>query len=222
MKKVLTLVLALVMCLALTMSAAAAPISFVSSPSSNPAPTLVEGVNEDEDCEAKLVITSYSDRDTLPADKRELMEKVYDMIVGEENAGELNAAVETLANSKDVPVGSLAVSDLFDIDHHNCEDHEDHGFFKIKFKAESLKNFVGLLHYTGNKWELVEGAKVDNNGYLTFRVEDFSPFAIVVNTGVDAGDNQTGEKFPWGYVVAMAVAAVGFGVVLFVYKKKKA
>ena len=221
MKKVLSVVLALIMCLALTMSAAAAPGNFVSSPSGNSAPQLIEGVNEDEDCEAKLVITPYSERDTLPAEKRELMEKVYDIIVDAEHVGELNSAVENLAEKKGVPVESLAVSDLFDISYYNCTDHEEHGFFRIKFKTETLKNFVGLFHYNGNKWELVEGAKVEDNVYLTFKVDEFSPFAIVVNTGVDAGDNQTGEEFPWIYVVVMAVAAVGFGAVLYVYKKKK-
>ena len=223
MKKVLSVVLALIMCLTLTLSAAAAPGSFVSSPSGNSAPQLIEGVNEDEDCEAKLTIVPYSERDTLPEDKRELMEHVYDMIVDAEHVGELNSAVEALAKKKGIPVESLAVSDLFDVSYYNCgaEDHADHGYFKIKFKADTLKNFVGLLHYTGNKWEFVEGAKIEDNIYLTFRVEDLSPFAIVVNTGVDAGDNQTGEKFPWIYVGLMAAAAIGFGATLIIYKKKK-
>ena len=224
MKKALSVVLALVLCLTFTMSAAAAPGVFLSSPSGNPAPQLIEGVNEDEDCEAKIVITPYSERDTLPAEKRELMEKVYDMILDAEHIGELNSAIEALAKKKGIPVESLAVSDLFDVSYYNCADadHEEHGYFRIKFKADTLKNFVGLLHYTGNKWELVEGAKVEGNVYLTFRVDDLSPFAIVVNTGVDAGDNQTGEEFPWIYVVGMAVSAVGFGAALYVYKRKKA
>lgn len=221
MKKALSVVVALIMCLALTMSAAAAPGSFVSSPSGNPAPELIEGVNEDENCEAKNVITPYSERDKLSDEKREFMEKVYDQIVESANVGELNKDIENLAKEKGIAVENLAVSDLFDISYYNCENHEEHSYFKIKFKAETLKNFVGLLHYTGDKWELIEGTQVDDGIYLTFKVDSLSPFAIVVNTGVDAGDNQTGQSFPWIYVVLMAVAAIGFGVAVYAYKKKK-
>ena len=232
MKKVLSVVLALMLCLALTLSVSAAPNNFVSSPSGNAAPDLVEGVNEDEDCEAKLTITPYSERDTLPEDKRELMEHVYDMILDAEHIGELNDAISNLAKSKNITVDDLAVSDLFDVSYYNCpaEDHSDHGFFRIKFKADTLKNFVGLLHYNDHKWELVEGAKVEGSVYLTFKVDDLSPFAVVVNTGDGSasggndkpGDNQTGEPFPWALVILMAVSLVGFGVTLYFYKRKKA
>ena len=97
MKKALSVVLALVMCLAFSLSVAAAPGSFVSSPSGNQAPQLIEGKNESEDCEAGIVITPYSERDTLSEEKRELMENVYDMIVEAADVGDLNGAIETLA-----------------------------------------------------------------------------------------------------------------------------
>lgn len=222
MKKALSVVLALVMCLAFSLSVAAAPGSFVSSPSGNQAPQLIEGKNESEDCEAGIVITPYSERDTLSEEKRELMENVYDMIVEAADVGDLNGAIETLAKNKGISVESLAISDLFDISYYGCDDHDDHGYFRIKFKAETLKNFVALLHYNNNKWEIVEGTTVEDEVYLSFKADEFSPFAIVVNTGTDAGENQTGESFPWIYVVLMVVAAVGFVVVAYIFKKKKA
>lgn len=222
MKKLLTIGLTLILAVAMCVSAFAATGGFVSSPSGKSAPELVKYSAENNDCKAKLVITSYSDRDTLPDDVREKLEKAYNTIIANTDITKLNSAIAELATKKNIPASDLAVSDLFDISYYNCEDHEDHGYFDITFKAETLNNFVGLLHFNGEKWELITNAKVEGNGeHLTFTVDDLSPFAIVVNTGADNSDTpQTGDNTNTIIcVIVMVVCAVAI-IVLWRRSKK--
>ena len=58
MKKILCVLVALIMVMGLSVSAFAAPGAFVESPSNNKAPELIEGKNESEDCDARLIITA--------------------------------------------------------------------------------------------------------------------------------------------------------------------
>jgi len=65
MKKLAILCLSVVMLLSLGLTVFAAPGGFVSSPSGNPAPELIDSVNKTEGCTAQLKITPYSERNTL-------------------------------------------------------------------------------------------------------------------------------------------------------------
>ncbi|MGN0691565.1 MAG: hypothetical protein ACI4K7_04360, partial [Oscillospiraceae bacterium] len=81
MKKVMAICLTLVMVMSLGIAAFAAPGSFISSPSMNKAPVLISYENESSDCTAKLILTAYADRKTLPENLCAMIEKAYDMIV---------------------------------------------------------------------------------------------------------------------------------------------
>lgn len=223
MKKAMVLIVALlVMALGLTAVSSAAPGVFVSSPSGNPAPELVSGDAEADDCVAKLEITPYSERDQLPAFLREQIEAAYGEIVNAEDVGDLTAAVEQLAQQLGIPVEDLAVSDLFDIHYYNCDDHDRHGHFDIVLKSDLLKNFVCLLHRQNGQWHIVEGAKVTNNGeHLDFDASDLSPFAIVVNTGDGVKDPSTGDAFNIALYVALALVSAAAVVYLCVKLRKQ-
>ena len=73
MKKVLAICLAVVMAVGMSLSAFAAPGSFLESPSKNPAPRIERFVSL-AGCEARLVITPYINRSTLPEDLKVLIE----------------------------------------------------------------------------------------------------------------------------------------------------
>lgn len=221
MKKLLSVILAIMVCVSVCTSVSA--VGFVSSPSTNEGPKVIESSNQTEDCEADIVVTPYSERDTLSVEKRELIEYVYDQIVNSVQSQEFAEIIEKLAKDKGVKKENLSVSDLFDLSYVNCTDHDEHGHFRIKLKADTLKNFVALLHFDGENWNVIKDAKVVDEVYLVFTADDFSPFAIVVNTNssVVEGDNQTGQRFPWEYVVIMAVAAIGCVLSIIIYKKKK-
>ncbi|MBQ3547589.1 MAG: hypothetical protein IJA44_03845 [Clostridia bacterium] len=223
MKKVLVICLTVVFMVSMTLTAFAAPGSFVSSPSGNPAPQKVEFKPADEDCTATLVITPYSEKNELPTALKAMMEKAYNDIKGTDDLTTLNAALAKLAKDLKIKSSDLAVSDLFDIHVTGCDYHDEHVDFDIVLAADSLKNFVGLLHMNKNgDWELVEGAKVIANGeHLAFSVDSFSPFAVVVNTA--AKPSQTGDSnmIPV-YVAIMAVSALALVVILVKSKKKTA
>ena len=225
MKKILTVIALSLLVFSMTFSATAAEDlgSFVQSPSANLSPEIVEGGSEDHDCDEPLIITAYVDREELPAELKAEIEKVYTKIKSVNNLTTICPALKTLANKKNIPTSNLEVSDLFDIRdaHDNIE-----GKFDIVLKAETLENFVGLLHYTDGKYELVEDAKVvekDGETHLVFSTNGLSPFAIVVDTGADIPVEADND----GIIIAvLAVVAIAEGaglvaiLVKFVLSKK--
>ena len=223
MKKVLVILMALVMMATMCVSVFAAPGAFVNSPSKNPAPILVEGKNEAEGCTATVVVTAYGDRNDLTAEQRQKLEEAYAMIVGAENLTTLNAGLATIAQKLGVNTTDLAVSDLFDISATECAgNHADHGQFDITLKAETLGNFVALLHYYNGEWRVIENAEITNNGeHLEFTEKEFSPFAIVVST-TDIEPQPTPNN--WGWIIAIIAAVIIILVLiwfLLFYRKKK-
>ena len=220
MKKVLAIFLAAVMALSFSVMAFAAPGSFVQSPSRNDGPTLVEGENESSDCTAKLVVTPYKDRKTLPQKALADIEKAYQIISNCTDITSLCAPFASFVSGKGIPAANLAVSDLFDISYYGCNVHDYHKQFTFTIKADTLKNFVGLLHFHNGEWDFIENAKLNDDGTITFTVEDFSPFAIIVDTG--AADAPTGDVTPWIFIALIVASATALTVVAYNYKKEKA
>ena len=223
MKKVLAICLMMVMVLSMSVNVFAASGGFVSSPSGNPAPTVVSFKPSDDDCTAQLVVTPYGDRHELSDALRAMFEKAYNDIVNSDDLTKLNAELAKLAADKKIKGKDLAVSDLFDIHVTGCDYHDEHVDFDITLDADTLDRFEGLLHMNKDGvWELVADAEVINNGdHLKFSVDSFSPFAIVVNTGVDTPDApQTGDNSMIHiYAIIMAVSTIA--VIVIVVKSKK-
>ena len=182
-KKIATVLVLSVLALSMTFSSFAANSgSFVQSPSANQAPELVFGGSEEHDCDEPLKIVPYLDRDALEEEAKEILEKAYEQIKKAKNLVTICPDLKAIAEKLDVPTTNLAVSDLFDIsDVHGGVDAK----FDIVLKAETLENFVGLLHYKNNEWVLVDNAKVeevDGELHLIFTTDGLSPFAVVVDT----------------------------------------
>lgn len=221
MKKILAFCLTLVMLFVLGVTAFAAPGNFVQSPSRNEGPELIEGENESEDCTAKLVVTPYKERDTLPAKALADIEKVYKIIASGTDLTSLNTAFSAYVAGKGLREANLAVSDLFDVSYYNCDIHDSHGAFRIKLSADTLNRFVGLLHYNDGVWEFVENAHVLSDGEtLEFTVKDFSPFAVVVEK--EAGSVNLPDTGDVSFVlpIIMFVCSIALIVVCVSIKKK--
>lgn len=212
MKKFLFFLLTFAMIVTLGVTAFAEPGNFVTSPSKNKAPEIIDGTNDSHECTAKLVITAYADRHTLNDEKKAKIEYAYEVIVNADDITTFNVDFSDYVEKIGLTGDKLAVSDLFDVSYYGCDDHEYHGGFKISLRADTLSGFVGLLHLNGDEWDYVDNATVKDD-VLTFYVEDLSPFAIVVETDKHVPP-QTGDNFHWWiYATLMAVSAVALGVV---------
>lgn len=218
MKKAITVVVTLVFVFALCITSSAAPGNFLESPSRNPAPELIDVILP-EDCTAETIITSYADRKSMSDDKIAAIEGAYKAIKEASDITSLNQQFKDYVKSKGLDSKKLAVSDLFDVSYYGCEVHEYHKQFTFTIDADTLKNFVGLLHLHDGEWDFVENAKINEDGSLTFKVDAFSPFAIIVNTG--ASDTPTGDVTPWILIALIVVALAGLTIVAVNYKKEK-
>ena len=225
MKKAFTILLAMVLTLALSVSVCAAPGQFISSPSGNAAPTLISFERGSDDCTGELIITPFNERDTLPDDLRTLIEKAYSDIAGATDLSTLNKDLADLAAAQEIAGTNLKVSDLFDLRYEGCDDHDETHTFNIVLGADTLHRFVGLMYMNeAGEWVLVDNAKVINNGtQLSFTVSEVCPFAIVVDTSDASGDApQTLDNssiFVYGALMVVSALAV---VVLVVKSKKYA
>ena len=219
MKKVLAICLTMVMVMSMSVTVLAAPGSFVSSPSGNPAPTVVDFDPSDDDCTGRLVVTLYGDRYDLSDALRSLFEKAYKSIENSDDITKLNAELAKISANKNIDGADLAVSDLFDIHVTVCDYHDEHVDFDITLDADTLNRFVGLLHMNKDGvWELVTDAEVVNNGeHLKFSVDSFSPFAIVVDTssGTSVAPQTGHNSMIHIYLIVMALstlAVIGIAV----------
>ncbi|MBO5870517.1 MAG: hypothetical protein J6Q89_07195 [Clostridia bacterium] len=227
MKKLLTHVMTFLMVVAMGVTAFAAPNNFISSPSANENPELIGWDPVTEDCDAELIVTPFGDREKLDDASRNQLEAARDVIVNTKDLTDLNEDLKKLANDKGIKGGDLSVSDLFDVDFSDCDTHDGHDGFKIKLDSEGLDKFIGLMHFDGEKWTLIDNAKIDENGYLVFTTDKIGSFAIVLNTAEEGGSSsgsgpQTGDYFSWWiYVALMAVSAVALVVVALKLKKSE-
>lgn len=211
MKKIILIGLILALAASMSVSVFATAGGFVSSPSRNQAPELIDEVIESEECEAEIVITAYADRDELDAEIRQQIEDAYASIVDNTDLTTLDSALGDKADDLGVKASELAVSDLFNVGVTEGKEHSGHGDFQVTVKADTLDNFVSLLRYYNGEWEVVDDAEVMNNGkYLAFSVsEPAAAYAIVVNTGDEPAQK---EANPLAAVVI--ASGVVCGVVL--------
>lgn len=221
MKKVFSICLALVMVFALSVTVFAAPGSFVNSPSHNDAPVIEDFENEDPNCTADLDVIPFGDRNSLSDAEKKEMEDAYNQIKNSTDLTDMFSGLNSIVQDLNILPSDLAVSDLFHINYKDCVEHDDHGAFKIKLSADTLKGFAGLIQYLNGEWVLVEGAKVEDDRYLIFRADELSTFAIVVDsTKAETISPVTGD--PTLAILAGAAAFVLFttAAVVTVSKKK--
>lgn len=221
MKKLVSIVLAVILATTVCVSALAAPNGFVESPSNQKGPEIIEGDG--------IVVTPFGDRDELPDDVRDVLEEAYNSILNADNLGDLCEALEDLANELGVPVKNLVVSELFELSYENGE-QDKAGNFVVTLKDDSFKDFFALMKYEDGKWVLIDDAKLGDGNKLSFTAGKLpAPFAVVVNpNGSNSGDAdnevpQTGDNSRVFTAVAICAGSViALAGVYFVFKKREA
>lgn len=224
MKKSVTVVLILVfvLVLALGITSFAYPGSFLDSPSRNDAPVVLDVILPDG-CTSSIVITPYDERGSLTPEQLEAIEKAYQEIKDSDNVGELSEKFKKYLEENGIDPENIAISDLFNIDGigcENCGNEGAHTGFTITVEADTTNGFAGILQYVNGVWVFIDNAKVNPNGTVTFKVDNFGPVAIAVKT--EAEETPTGDLIPWIFISVIAVALAGLTIVAVNYKKEKA
>ncbi len=219
MKKIVSLVLAVLMIATLGLTVFAEDGGFVESPSGNRAPRIISFRPGSDKCTGELVVTAYAERYALEAEDLKAIEAAYDEIKFSADLTKLTDELADLAKEQNIPSRLLAVSDLFDAHLTGCPE-ENHGSITISLEADTLENFVGLLHRNNGTWELIENATVEGK-VLTFTVETLSPFAIVVGTEeVGGGPAQTGDDSNLMLWTMLALVSCGAVITLSIKSRK--
>lgn len=217
MKKLCSIVLMIAMVCTLAFSVNAAPGVFLSSPSNNRTPIIIDFECSDPNWKGEIYITSYGDRNVLDLIEREKFEKAYDSIRNSSSVSNLIPGISDIAANLNVPAEDLGISDLF---HIGVSDITD-GIFKIKLDSDIIKNFVGLVYFEDGEWKIVEDAYIDDDGYLVFSTKLPGTYAVVVDVDNSIVDIPiTGDAFSWALVAIMAVSAAGIVVLVVSYRKK--
>ena len=224
MRKAFLFAIVFVMVMGIGFSVTAARGGFISSPSGNLAPEILDFVIDGDDCTARLTITPFSQRESLTELDKNAIEGAYDDIAQNTDITKLNEDLKLRAEELGVSGEDLGVSDLFDIGLEECNIHDSHNSFTIKLSTETLENFVGLMYKHDGEWKFVPGAKVTGSekDVLEFSTNEISPFAIIVErdpspiTPPPTGDDVNLMI----YVILMGISATALILVGTQLKKK--
>ncbi len=231
MKKIIIVCLAIVMLLSLSLAVFAEPGGFVRSPSLNQAPVLIEYENDNDGCNAYVVVTPYADREELCEELRLMIEEAYEEIKENPDLSKLNEDIDLskfdeelkdIAKENECEVIDLAVRDLFDVHLEGCTVHDHHGLYRIRLETETLENFICLLRYYKGEWLIVEDVEVLEDGkYLEFYEDEFSPFAIVVDSTKEVDAPQTSDSY-FAFLAIAVISGIALLGLSISYKKSRA
>lgn len=248
MKRVISLLVALVLCFSLSCTVLAD--EFVESITDKGAPEIVpvkdpDGnnaisyISEDgqiidyiyEDC---LLITPVSQAKTstlIPDDAGELLLEVYDKL----SNGSMNLPYEKFNANLDP--AKMVIRDLFDAswlcdNFSEISGHPNHPEIiapkgvtvTITFNLGVGKNTdVYCMTYKNSEWNPIVSCVNNGDGTVTCVFEDFCPIAFSVGSGNVTPPSQTGDaSTPVLWIILMSVSVVALGAVLVLSRRKVA
>ena len=236
MRRIVTLLLVLVLCISL-----ACPVfadEFVPSISDKNAPEIVPGKDPDgkptigrilkdgevidyiyEHC---LVITPVSQAKTstlIPDAAEELLLDVYAKL----NSGAMQLPYEKISSKLDPK--KMVIRDLFDASW-LCKEHPEMVApagvtVEITFDLGVGKNTdVYVMTYKNNAWNSIVSVENNGDGTVTCVLEDFCPIAFAVQQGSSTPPSQTGDTADLTlWIALLAVSALGL-VAVVVFRRK--
>ena len=213
MKKILSVILAVVLVFALGVTVMANSNQLPSPMGGSPR---LSSFTVDGDCDATIIVTPYAYKNTLPSELLSMMDKAYAILLAAEDLNELIPGIKELAEEKGIDPATVGVNEIFDIRYEGCYAENDHNGFTITLDSDAFKGFVALVHYHGTSWEIIEATVSGNT--ITFYASDFSPFAIVVDTTGESP--KTGDSVMIISTIVLSVSVIALGVVTFKRKKQ--
>ena len=225
MKKIVALILALVLCLAVAAPAFAAG-TFVPSVSYKDGPEIEDAEMDGQKVDACLIVSSVADAKNkttdIGQDDRDQLVEVYDALLG----GTMKLPIEEDHVIRDLVDVSFAETGCVGQNHGHKEWLAQPGnTVTVTFDLGVAKSEeVFVMVYVDGQW--VPAEKVINNGDGTVTVvfEDICPVAFCVADDKEDGPAQTGdmagqEIFQW---IVIMIASVISMVALTVHRRKRA
>ena len=224
MKKIISLTLAVIMVLALSITAFAADGAFIQSPG-KVNPEISNFQTSIPNYDGRIIIVPYHKKDTLPAEESQLMDKAYNEISGKTTTSNLKEVIGFISKNSNTTSDKLGVVDLFDIHEEGATVVTADGQYTFTISLEGVNNYKSLIYMDSEGvWRVVQGAKISADGKsLTFTTTTLSsPFALVVEKTDAAtsvgGSPKTGDNT--AYYIYAVVACFSAIAALIVSKKR--
>lgn len=227
MKKAISLIITLVLCMSLAISAFAAENTFVPSITYKDGPDIASAEMDGDDVSKCLIVTTLKEAEEKTTDitqeERDTLQQVYD---------DLKDGKTKLPTDED-----YVIRELIDLSfkHDDCREIEEHGHKDQKLKEEGVtltadfdlgvgkNDEVQVFVYIDGKWQPIESVKNNGDGTITCVFEDICPVAFAVKQAQTVVPPKTGDTTNvalWVGLLAVSAAAL---VVLFIsFKKKRA
>ena len=226
MKKLISLMVALLVCLSLVVPAAAVENEFVPSISYKGSFVVISAETDGEDVSDCVVITSIKDakdkKTDISQDDRDLLLEIYDKL----SNGEMPLPLD----------GDYVIRELVDISfkYDDCREDETHpdkdGMLKkpgVTLTVTADLDIGGaadlkVFSYVNGEWVPAKVVKINGDGTVTLELEDICPVVFCVDKGYSAGLPDTGDVFGrnltmWIVLLAVFAAAI---VVLLINRRK--
>lgn len=234
MKKLMSIVLILVLCLSLACPVLAAEDTFVPSIGVKDGPEVVPGTDEDGNPyvarvvdeeeqaldlveEGCLVVTPVSQAETseeIPEDSRDTLLDVYNQLVD----GSMELPYDKF--EEDLDPDKMVVRELVDASW-LCEEHpelvsEVGVYVEIVFDLGVGEDTdVYVMAYVNGEWVPIVSAVNNGDGTVTCLFEEICPVAFSVYAGSSTGNTETGDTANLTlWIALLAISAVGLTAVL--------
>lgn len=227
MKKIIALILALVLILAVAAPVFAAG-TFVPSVSYKDGPEVEDAEMNKEQVGNCVVVTSIQqakDKSTdIYQEDRDLLQEVYEKL----ERGEMKLPLEGDYVIRELVDINFQVTPCVENEEHTHEDDlgEDHITITMKFNLGISKNDkVAVLSYHDGVWEPIVSVTNNGDGTVTCVFDHFCPVVFCVEAGEEAdGPAQTGDILGqdlmlWIVLMVVSMAAV---IALNIYRRKQA
>ena len=208
MKKIITVMLAVLMVFAISIPVFAADNNFITSPGKN-TPEIVDVDTDIPDYNGRIIIVPYPKKDTLPTGESKLMEDAYGDISGKDGNSNLQEVLDGIGTG-------LGIVDLFNL-HETGAATNNNGTYTVTMSVEG-KNAKSLIYMDEDGvWHVVDNAKISSDGKtLTFTTKTLSvPYALVgTKTGTSPKSGQNIDLLVYTVIISgIAVTFLAFSKV---------
>lgn len=218
MKKLISCLLVLVLCLSMACAVTAAENDFVPSITYKPAPEL-KPIEGHEDC---IIITPVSDAeksDKIPEDAKRLLLKLYDDILKDkEDFSEVSGLLKLIKEKlgEDKTTNDLVVRDLFDVTA-LCDDLKTDLPIKLTFNGTfKPDDFVAVVVYQDGKWVLADSV-INEDGSITATFNTYGPVAFLVPGEKNEAEGPTGTGDTTNFVLWSVMATLSLMAIVLLF-----